>query len=613
MKNILFKQLTIKNFLSVGETPVEIDFIPGLHIITGINKDKVDRRNGVGKSTVADALYFALYGSTLRELKKEFISNNISSGRCEVALTLIVNQEGEQHEYKIVRLLSPTKCYIYKNGEDCTRDTILNTTEFINNLINTSEDVFQNCVLMTVNNTVPFMAKKRLDKRKFIEGILNLEVFSSMINMLRNEYNETRRELETECTILDEVQTTYSNYQEQKKLNDSNKEAKYKKYSTRQEDNVKELEAIDKQIKDMKVVDSTEYETKLNVLSVRQQACDNKITSNSNKIVEHKTNISVLLKQLETLSGVTSKPVCPTCLRTITSGDKTHIIQEKDKIKDKIKMLKGGIDDEDKQKESNISIKKVIQDRIDRNNILISDAKVTRQQLENYKNRRSQLATWQAELVQDLDDLDVQSNHFDKLINDTGNRLDSIRKNIKKVKQCIEDLDVVKFVVSEEGVKSYIVKKILQLLNSKLAYYLKKMDSNCILFFNEYFEEQIVDDKGKICSYFNFSGAERKNIDLSCLFTFMDIRRLQGDVSFNVSMYDELFDSSLDEKGVDLVIEILRERLEKYNECMYVISHRKESVNFTTRAEIRNGEIIFLQKENGITTRVEFDPEKYKV
>ena len=131
-------------------------------------------------STVADAVFFALYGNTLRELKKEFISNNISSGRCEVALTLLVNQEGEQHEYKIVRLLSPTKCYIYKDGEDCTRDTILNTTEFINNLINTSEDVFQNCVLMTVNNTVPFMAKKRLDKRKFIEGILNLEVFSSI-------------------------------------------------------------------------------------------------------------------------------------------------------------------------------------------------------------------------------------------------------------------------------------------------------------------------------------------------------------------------------------------------------------------------------------------------
>ena len=214
-------------------------------------------------------------------------------------------------------------------------------------------------------------------------------------------------------------------------------------------------------------------------------------------------------------------------------------------------------------------------------------------------------------MIQDINDLEKQTNQFVTVIDDAETRKGTIKANIQTIKSKIKNLDVVKFVVSEEGVKSYIVKKILELLNSKLAYYLKKMDSNCILFFNEYFEEQIVDDKGKICSYFNFSGAERKNIDLACLFTFMDIRRLQGDVSFNISMYDELFDSSLDEKGVDLVIDILRERLEKYNECMYVISHRKESVNFNTRAEIRNGDVIFLQKENGITTRVAFDKEKF--
>ena len=102
------------------------------------------------------------------------------------------------------------------------------------------------------------------------------------------------------------------------------------------------------------------------------------------------------------------------------------------------------------------------------------------------------------------------------------------------------------------------------MLNNKLAYYLKKMDSNCVCIFNEYFEEQIIDDKGKVLSYFNFSGAEKKNIDLACLFAFMDIRRLQGDVAFNFNIYDELFDSSLDEKGVELVIDILNERIEKF-------------------------------------------------
>jgi len=154
--------------------------------------------------------------------------------------------------------------------------------------------------------------------------------------------------------------------------------------------------------------------------------------------------------------------------------------------------------------------------------------------------------------------------------------------------------------MSEEGVKSFIVKKILQLFNTKLAYYLKKMDANCICTFNEYFEETVVDDKGKECSYFNFSGAERKNVDLACLFAFMDIRRLQGNVSFNFSIYDELFDSSLDEKGVELVINILKERVEKFDECAMVISHRKESIKAAT------GDIIFLEKSNGITRKVDY-------
>jgi chromosome segregation ATPase len=82
MKNILFNKITIKNFLSVGNEPVVVKFKPGLHIITGINRDKDDRRNGVGKSTVADAVYFAVFGETLRDLKKEYVINNFNKKTC---------------------------------------------------------------------------------------------------------------------------------------------------------------------------------------------------------------------------------------------------------------------------------------------------------------------------------------------------------------------------------------------------------------------------------------------------------------------------------------------------------------------------------------------------
>jgi len=613
MKYIQFKKLSIRNFLSVGETSVEVEFSPGLHIITGINKDKVDRRNGVGKSTVADALYFALYGNTLRELKKEFICNNISSGRCEVALEFNIGTKKIHDTYKIVRLLSPTKCYIYKNGEDCTRDTILNTTDYINDLINTSEEVFQNCVLMTVNNTIPFMAKKRLDKRKFIEGILNLEVFSDMIAQLRNEYNEYRRELETECTVCDEVQLSLKNYTEQQSIHTNNKKTKLTKYRSRQRDNDTELSRIRSKLKDIKIIDSSEYETKINTLNERYKVCESKIISVSNNIAECNANITLLGKQDKALVLSSGKPVCPTCLRSIPKDDKSHFENERLKIKDSIKTYNDKLSKYNKTLDELYTIKTTLKSRMDSNMSLVSETKIIKQRVNDLKTREGTLEGWQQELIQDIDELEKQSNQFDDVIGTAEERLTAIKNNIQNLKGKIKDLDIVKFIVSEEGVKSYIVKKILQLLNSKLAYYLKKMDSNCILFFNEYFEEQIVDDKGKICSYFNFSGAERKNIDLACLFTFMDIRRLQGDVSFNVSVYDELFDSSLDEKGVDLVIDILKERFEKYNECMYVISHRKESVNFNTRSEIDSGGVIFLQKENGITTRVPFDREKFKV
>ena len=80
----------------------------------------------------------------------------------------------------------------------------------------------------------------------------------------------------------------------------------------------------------------------------------------------------------------------------------------------------------------------------------------------------------------------------------------------------------------------------------------------------------------------------------------MDMRKSQGDVHYNISIYDELFDSSLDEKGVEIVLDILKERSEKFNEGIFIISHRKESTKLAT------GNIIFLEKHNGITRRINF-------
>jgi len=598
MKKINFNKISIKNFLSVGKEPVTVDFKTGLHIITGLNKDKEDRRNGVGKSTIADAIYFAIFGSTLRELKKEHIVNNTIRENCEVILDFEIVDYNSKDEYQIIRTLEPSRCYIYKNGEDKTRDSIINTNEYINEKINCSPDIFQNCVIMTVNNTTPFMAKKKIEKRKFIEGIFNLEIFSNMLQTLRDEYNDINKNFDIESNTHTEVDKSLTLQISAKESYNVEREAKKEKYTTRKQNNSKELEVLDTKLKTFKSIDVKQIEADIVTLTKKTEKTDKDIKALRDKTSSFRTQKEIKEKDYKRIG--TDKDVCPVCLHKLEDKDKNHIKEEKQKIKDEIEVLtsnvKSNLSEEEKLSEHELKLYKAIELLKGK----INAYKVEEREMENVKSRVSQLNVWQKELDIDLAELSKANTQHDKVITEITKRLEEIKVSLEKTKNHLNMLDAVKFVLSEEGVKSYIVKKILQLFNSKLAYYLKKMDSNCICIFNEYFEEEIIDEKGKPCSYFNFSGAERKNIDLACLFAFMDIRRLQGNIAFNFSIYDELFDSSLDEKGVELVLGILRERIEKYNECIMVISHRKESVKFAS------GDIIFLEKRNGITKRIEF-------
>jgi DNA repair exonuclease SbcCD ATPase subunit len=598
MKYINFNKLSIKNFLSVGTEEVNITFDQGLHIITGVNKDKTDRRNGVGKSTIADALYFAVFGETLRELKKEHITNNVTGEKCQVTLNFTITDNNQPTEYKICRVLEPTKCFLYENDVDVTRDSIANTNSYISTLINSSPEVFQNCVIMTVNNTIPFMAKKKIEKRKFIEGILNLEVFGRMLNTLRSEHNDIMRTFDSECTRYEEASNNLQSYKLQKSHQDDRIKAQLDEYNNRFNNNTKKIAQLKAQISDSNLnIDIKTEENKILDHKNKLGLFEEKLRSLTSKISKVQTTIEYNTKIYKNIG--TEDSSCPVCLKPISDHDKDQILIEKKQLKQEIAALTDKMSSYREKYKDSHEIKDKIQANILKRSGIINDIKLNKSNIENIQSRIDELEKRNDEIKNDIKSTSTQENQFDIMVFDTTQKLDKIQIEIDNIKKLIHTLDVVKFIVSEEGVKSYIVKKILQLLNGKLAYYLKKLDSNCICVFNEYFEDQIIDEKGKICSYFNFSGAERKNIDLACLFAFMDIRRLQGDVAFNFSIYDELFDSSLDEQGVELVIDILKERIEKHQESVMVISHRKESTKLAT------GEIIFLQKEKGITTRVD--------
>ena len=606
MKYVNFNTVKIKNFLSIGNEEVELGFKQGLNIITGLNKDKQDRRNGVGKSTIADAIHFAIFGETIRELSKDFIVNAINKKNTVVQLNFSVNENNEIKHYKIVRKLKPTKCYLFVDDVDLTESTIPNTNKKIKKIVSGSPEVFQNCVIMSLNTTLPFMAQRKVEKRKFIEGILNLEIFSEMLNKARAEYNDVQKCYEHAHKDYDHANNILTLLKEQKNNIITNVIEQKEKITERIKiiekeilENQNKIEPIDKDLVERTREKIIQIDSKLEDIS-------SKISDIKTNITRHDTEIIFYKKQLSNIG--TEKDVCPTCLHEITSNDREHIHVEQTKINKDINNRKEDIISLQNQekglkdlKKENLSIREKI-------NVYISNVK-------NTANNNKLAKSYIKNLTNDLDsnkinlknleekETSVEIKDLEYKITTKIKEVEELEKNTNSIHKDLEILNIVKYILSEEGVKSFIVKKILDVLNSRLTYYLQKMDANCLCSFNEFFEEKIINEKGVECSYFNFSGAERKNIDLAILFTFMDMRRLQGDVAYNFVIFDELLDSSLDEKGVELVLNLLRERVEKYKEHIYIISHRKESAKAAT------GEVITLQKQNGITTRVDFVPE----
>ncbi len=594
MRLVNFKSLTIKNFLSVGETPVTINFQPGVNVITGTNYDKEDSKNGVGKSTIADALYFTLFGTTIRELSKDLIVNSFTKKKCEVVLDFDIENGNGLSKYQITRTINPTKCHMTKNGEDITRSTMAKTNEFIQKLVLSNGKIFQNSVIMTINNTVPFMAQSKIDKRKFIESILSLEIFSEMLSKAREEHNILKKDYEVLFTKVEGIEKGYKFNKEQLDTFEENKKQKVAELEKRIDESKAKIADLIKQIK--KLPDDV-----MQKLDEKEEACKDELVNIQKDykqayqtLADIKSKISNVEDQLKEIEKVGA--ICTTCKRAYSDDDLKHKEANKKELNNKLKDLNKELIVAQK------ALDKVNSDQVKKEKELkdIQDKKnVVRDVISNNKNTETKIGLINENIqaiLKEIEDVKKQTNEaLENVVKELEEKLKVGKEGLEKLDKDCSVLECVKFVVSEEGVKSYIVKKILAVLNGRMAYYLDKLHANCLCQFDEFFDEQITDEKGEHKSYFNFSGGEKKRIDLACLFSFLDIRRMQGDVHFSTIFYDELLDSSLDDKGVELVLDVLRERAQKHNENCYIITHRGTTIT----EKIDN--TIFLEKRNNFT------------
>ena len=445
------------------------------------------------------------------------------------------------------------------------------------------------------------MAQKKIDKRKFIEGIFNIGIFGDLLLKIRSDFNEKKKEYDIKSNHFLTLHKNLSTYQAQIQKNTEERLKKIRIIQDKIDTNTNKIKEYSDRNKIQTVITEKEEKSKntqelLQKLEEGLEKIKEAISNKEKKLMESSFNLKNILSELEFHQKQTDS--CPTCKRKY---DNQISICEDDIKNLKLKLKEEKTNNEqikveiDELKSKQIIIKKSISD----NKTLFNENTSTLQKLAFDLKEVDHLEDKNKELLENISSISDEKDPIYELIKNTEEDVKTSEKIIEDFQKTLAILESCKFVVSEEGVKTYIVKKMLKVFNQQLNFYLKSLDAPCTCTFDEMFEETLHNLDGKECSYFNFSGGERKRIDIAILFMFQDILRSQTGVSFNLSMYDELFDSAIDECGIHKVMEILNQRREKYNESIYIVSHNKSALSYSYN------NIIQLQKREGITSIVD--------
>ncbi|MBO5826848.1 MAG: hypothetical protein J6R59_00020 [Paludibacteraceae bacterium] len=596
MKRINFTKLTIKNFLSVGNEPVTVKFKNGLNLIRGINRDEEDIANAAGKSSVIAAFYFAIFGEPLVELPNKFLINRKIGKGAVIRLEFedISSKRGEEY-FVIERTLGPNKCRIWKNDIEKTKSSIAETNKYILEVLDADDEIFRNCIVMRANSGTSFMTKKKTEKKNFIESIFNLGVFSEMLKLVKDDVREKRSDFDIENSALSVMNENVEHYK--------TKIAEIEKQIEEQQQKI----AIEKQ----RLEDCIKKEEeKIALMEQNNAEFDpsilNKQTENMRKVNEYDKELTAKIGGLayelkaikEQISAINKiGNACPKCKRAYDEGFVNDNAKMKVELMEKAKAVYATWKENEAKQQKLAKSKTNTQKIIDQQKKLENEIKVNKVRINSAKTSINQFR----QMIEKVEEQYAISpiNAFVQSLAETEAKANEKKSIVNEIQKSLGRMNVAEHILGEGGVRSQIVNMLLELLNGRIRYYLKSFKSTFEFTFNEVFEEIIKDVHGVICMYNNCSGAEMKKIDLAIAFAFLDIIKLHRHVEYNVVFYDEILDSSVDNKSLEHIISFIAERANVDNKSVYVVTHKTDIILPQLT------ETVLLEKRNGFTRRIE--------
>lgn len=546
--HIQFSKVRYKNILSVGNTFIEIllDSDPTT-LITG--------RNGTSKSTVIEAIVFALFSKPFRKINKPQLINSVNQKDLLVELEFSISSD----RFMIRRGLKPVVFEIWKNGEMLNKDAAAKDYQIYleQNIIKMSFKSFTQIVILGSATYVPFMELPAGQRREIIEDLLDIQVFSTMNSLLKDRVTFNKSAITENNYKIDLVKAKITSTKEHNAELERLKQFEVEKLKVKVSENVNKIEANNQEIETFEA----EINSLLETIADKQKQ---KRLQEQLKTLEY--DLAGRQKQLaKEIAFYSDHDNCPTCKQGIQHDFKDTIITESTI---KSSELASGIEqlyEKNNAVETRLNEISKIEDKI---NSFHTSANELR--LEN-KMIMNQLKSFKKELLdaeKEVEEIDLTK------LKEYTEELSILQTEQVELYNNRETLTIVASMLKDGGIKTSIIRTYIPVMNKLINQYLSEFELFVDFNLDENFNETIKSRFRDTFSFASFSEGEKLRITLSILFTWRMVSKLRNSVSTNLLFLDETLDGSADAEGVETLIDILHKLNSKDN--IFVISHRSE-------------------------------------
>ena len=578
---IQIKNLTVKNFMSVGAATQGIDFDRNdLTLVLGENLDLGGdgSRNGTGKTTIINALSYALYGQALSNIRKDNLVNKTNGKNMLVSLDFSVNGQ----EYKIERGRKPNVLRFYINNEhkaaeDEAQGDSRETQDAIERVMNMSHDMFKH-VLALNTYTEPFLSLKANDQRTIIEQLLGITLLSERADAIKELNRQTKDAIQAEEFRIRAVQEANKRIEEQ--IESLRKRQRL--WTAKRDEDVGKLAQAIADLEHIDIDAEVQAHRDLEAFHVKKKSLDD-ATRYIRQIDADDAKLNKLLDKLKTEIEALDAHKCHSC------GQDLH-----DDKQDELKQAKQALVQETAlQLLANDTQRQGHEDTVAQIGALGTAPTVFYDSLEQALNHRNTVET----LRKDLTARQADADPYEEQISDMqGQALQVVSYDTLNELTRLQDHQdfLLKLLTSKDSfVRKKIIDQNLSYLNARLTHYLDRIGlPHTVKFQNDLTVS--IEELGRELDFDNLSRGERNRLILSMSWAFRDVwESLYSPI--NLLFIDELIDNGLDTQGVENALALLKKMSRERHKSIWLVSHRDELAG-------RVENILKVVKENGFTS-----------